>query len=864
MAINSPQQVEISRRGFLGEFARYGFGLTLSGLILPKVARAQENEPTNTNSPPPSRPDVSARTATVDEHQPAVRMSRLNLTTAHGVTLGYLATMGNAIARKHGQLDLRDAATIALLETGRLATLQLGGDEGDRKEVASEVKDLFSDLGPAVLYTAIADFTSTNVALEPKTLANKVNGSGDRHSSSKDEWETIVDARPALTKEALDAWVSHKEITADSLSRRLSQMVAITSVTAPFVTTLTSAAFWRDEFDDIAHLCTEIALASEVIRCINNGGEPQPQIEELKSNAAKTATEHLNGSWGYNQLGIALACNIQGLAGVGTPPNIYFLANHFPNEPLAWSKSQLLDVALAESQSLIFASIWLSKVTGEPAQHTWRNILKHQGAALALIANSFTEEELRTLTFGSGDKLAIRLIKHIHKIDKYENITALRDAIRTEIEATPTPFFQISIGQWIDSKLQALRRIKRSSPIIQSSVGEIEDLTAQELDRIDELQRGGFFRNLVESIKTGNQARVTAYLDKYLRWRETRLSQRLTLALTSIAGEAESEEDINEVLSRLGISSLFQIQRLSEDGGKIPAVERELRLLAHTLDKVASFDTRAERLKHATALLLEGLPPERALQQLGFLHREAFIDACTAIAGIAEPVEDDSLKTQAAQREPSAANNEYSAFDDLLSWIKDSWRDPRNLSEDTRDVVRVFASQLPAVHPVAISFTEVLRNYADVKNDRPVTREQLDKILNILPVLGFALASVADNAPGYILLERVLHDLFSQSFGSNVFTKHPSIKTELGYVAKTIASQSGMVFPFSSVSNLLQDGIQVVPLNDAAHKQGFGIRRAKLTSADTTRSHFMHLAAIGTIGLASAELHRLANKAAKP
>jgi hypothetical protein len=366
--MNTPQ-VEaknlISQREFLKKL-----GLALGLATLPSSLRAAEDSSTNVNTNnTTTSPSQDSPTNAIDLEQENNKISDLNLNSAHAVTAGFLMTIGHSLLKNHGHMSLQHAGIVNGLESTRLALL-LTGNQNDKDFAHNEIHELLVNTIPAVLLVVATDFASTSIALEPANIFKRV-----IDSLLNIDWRNLVNTRPDLSEMNIQPWQQHLELASNSLAQRVSQIVAVTSVAAPFTTTLSSAALFRDEIDDVAHLCIEIFLAQEIIQCIKEGFNPKEKYTELRATAANKATEYINGPWGYNQLGVALACNAQGLCGIGTPPNLWFAYRHLVEHTKGWLKSEAYGATLAEAHTLTLTAHWLSNVTGQTFVQTTRSVL---------------------------------------------------------------------------------------------------------------------------------------------------------------------------------------------------------------------------------------------------------------------------------------------------------------------------------------------------------------------------------------------------------------------------------------------------------------------------------------------------------
>lgn len=815
-------------------------------------------------------PDPWAAAGQVSHGQRHAPLSKVNIMSAHAVSTGFLGALGTAVVLNAGHISLQYAAFVNALETGRLAALACG-ESPDRTVAKHEIGHLLKDSLPALIMIAASDFAERGIALEPSVIAGRLDIAEDL---TLPEDERLAAARPGFSKENQASWQAHLAAVSERIGDRAAQMVAITSIAAPCATTLTSSAFWKDGFDDVAHLCMELALCRQVLECIKRGAEPGEHLTELKALAASDATEMLNGSWGYNQLGVALACNAQGLFGVGTPPNIWFAANHLSRDPLGCAVSEVKGLLLSETQTLLATGVWLSRCTGQGFFETCSELIANQYHMLGLIRKSFSEAELRSTSIGDGGRLVARLVPILHRRQDLQSIDQVMDAIREEIKKTPRPAFQLSLGEWLERMGGVYERIQRRFPLMRDRIGNIPNLSAEELDDIDQLRSGDFYRSLRASIDEDNAGAVHGHLEKYQRWRQNRLSQRIAVVLHTIAGgEGGHEGDLDDFIRGFGLTSEVQFDRnsfpvLTPENTR--AVAGELAILSKTLQQLTSFSSSQQQLSSAEKLYAEGSDIDGILRQLGYVHRHTVKQACDMLVSIGVPLENvlQFLKLPAEEASISGGNSDSSPplhsgnlAIRLLHWLKDSWEDPRNLSESTRDIIRVIATQLPAIPAFSITLSELLKQFARVEDNAPVSREQLSSILRVLPVLGFSVAALADNVPGYLILEEVMIGLFRQTFSAEALARVPSLNTRLGFVSKILASQSGMTLPFSSATNLLQDKVEVIPTDAPEYPQGFGIKRTKLSTGDTTSSWFMRFAAGGTIAFATLELNRLFSEA---
>jgi hypothetical protein len=374
-------------------------------------------------------------------------------------------------------------------------------------------------------------------------------------------------------------------------------------------------------------------------------------------------------------------------------------------------------------------------------------------------------------------------------------------------------------------------------------------------------------------MSSGNVRAVNGHFEKFQRWRQDLLSQRVAVVLHTIAGDdLEHDGDIDEFIRGFGLTSDIQFDPQSFPtyaAQNSRAIEGEIAILSRTLQQVASFEGESSRLRSARALYQEGVEIDSILKQLGYVHRDTLKQACDMLVGIGVPLENivEFLRPKQSDHSPIASSGDaYTGYAGNLLyrmglWLKDSWEDPRNLSESTKDIACVMLTQLPAIPALKISFTELLKQFANVKDDEPISREQLSKILTVMPALGYGVAALADNVPGYLILEGVILRLFQQTFSAEALAQVPHLNTRIGFISKIIASQSGMVFPFSSATNLLQDNIEILPTDDPEFALGFGVKRTKVNAKTTLQNFFMLLSAGATITGAGSAISNIVDEA---
>ncbi len=846
------------RREFLATCIAQGTGLYATGILgalaVPNLAQAA----------------VAGRAEAPGTGEEALQhtATSLDIVSAHAVTTGFLATLGTSVVNNGGQLSLTHASVVSGLEVARLIALSLGSDS-DRHKATEEIAEMAIDSAPALAMIAASDFAERGIALEPSVMAGRLRENGHLRIA---EDERLVSERPELSLDTQTKWEEHQLRVMMRLTDRVAQMIAITSLAAPFATTLTSAAFWKDGFDDVAHLCTELALARQVLASIAKKTDPAKALPQIKDQAAKDATEMLNGPWGYNQLGIMIACNAQGLFGVGTPPNLWYASNHLLRDPIGCARSEAKGFLLSETQTLIAASAWLAIVTGSDLFSTCRKVAANQYRMLGVIKKSFSEPELRAASLGDGRKLAARILPILHRKPGASVEETIRQ-IKDEVENTPTPALQLSLGEWIDRMRSVSERIIRRFPVTRQQVGDIPDMSAEELDNIEKLKQGEFHQSLLKAMSEENRSAVHGHLEKFQRWRQNRLAQRIAVVLHAIAGDSKGDEHkIDDFIKGFGLNSDLQFERetfSSLDDEHSRAVASEIRILSRAMGQVVSFKGTHDRFEAAKRLYSEGADVDSILSQLGYIHRETLKQACDMLVNIGVPLENIVANLQAADGGQKSEKNPHELVYSgslparITQWMADSWEDSRNLSESTRDIIRVIATQLPAIPAFKISFTELMKKMVNVESGASITESQLGRILQIFPAIGYGVAALADNAPGYLILEKVVTGLFLQTFPNETLDAIPHLRARLGLVCRVIASQSGMTFPFSSATNLLQNHIEIVPTDAPGYPQGFGIKRTKLTTGDTVSSRYMQLSAATTIAWATIELGQILAQASR-
>jgi hypothetical protein len=334
---------------------------------------------------------ASHEAASEHEAEPTEAFEALNRQTALPVATAFAAYIADG-AFFGGSFGPKSAAILNTLEAMRLATLHSQGGERGQHTAAHEFRENAKAATLAIPLVAISDFTTTAVHLDHETLFAK--------AKELVESDDVVEDRPALEASRED-WEAYLEHLNHRIVENVTEVQAITSILAPFITTYTSSAIADQLKETVLRNTYEQSYARAVVESKRAGTETTHEFAQ--SAAIERANELFNGKWGFTNLETTLAANIQGGVLAGDPPQLFGAAAHWGE----WGR-----LAKAEAFGLVNDAAMTYGLTA-----TWLQRAEALTGGQKELAEQFTAAYQQAtkvfggITFGSPDKRTMAALR---------------------------------------------------------------------------------------------------------------------------------------------------------------------------------------------------------------------------------------------------------------------------------------------------------------------------------------------------------------------------------------------------------------------------------------------------------------------
>ncbi|MCB0321519.1 MAG: hypothetical protein KDD60_11390, partial [Bdellovibrionales bacterium] len=434
-----------------------------------------------------------------------------------------------------------------------------------------------------------------------------------------------------------------------------------------------ASALYRDQITGIAHLLAEIQISQGVLHSLSQGDSPSEKKEAIRSAGLKRANSFLDGRLGFNQLGIALACNGQGHFGIGAPPNIWHSLRHLPNNPKGWLKMEGLGLLLSEAQSIIGIGLWLSHATGRGFLACSKALLQCQIHTARRLLKTAQESELRATTFGSGRHLNSRLVNILAKLENATSPAQVVKEIQQAIRAIPPTGIQFSMLNWWRDKLHVLEKLRETLPRACRDIEDIPALSRTEIFSNQPQKDGHFLQSLLKAVASNDTTIIMKHLEYYQDAVQSRHIRVLAYILSEIGFHGQNFEEA--LIDDHGLTA--EVHRaekralLGGGSGEVGSLERELRHLRTAVAQLSSGMERDELRKVALKTIQDGFDPRQLLQELGYLKRSTLREAADRIVDIRTPRED---LAHSVKEEPESIPNQVPRpTGDLREWILKAW-----------------------------------------------------------------------------------------------------------------------------------------------------------------------------------------------
>lgn len=780
----NPQR-KINRRNFMST-ATAGTALAVayaSGTFRPESVQAEQNAPLQ------SSPEANQVKQEEKHHN----------STANDVSAALIAgyfggLVGLAAAGKIG-FGPKTALLSMGMEGARLAALKGSGDNEAFNHDKKELTGGYSLLPVLVTFAETAShFRVDNDGIfKPERVERLFHEVTDQNELPEEP----------QTHDNLEEWQSFLEVRKSELIKVVSENAAVTTVLAPLGTTYTSASVARESFKRVRGILNDIHFADKVVSTLKpdvNADTPSTkviygdQIEEWKQQAFNQSIDDINGIGGYLQLNIALSSNLSGAWLAGDPPNFYFIQRH-PDLAL---KANAAGLVMSELASAAMNYSWLKSKLGwiDPKKFITEYV-HNQYKTLNKLKTSFTDQDLRDVSFNGGRQNAHRLFDQIKRYqDSHPNTEVLG---RIKVDQIPTFAF------FLDPKTLISQKIEVVTQMTKDAAAKVKGGKSKN-HLIDEDYKGRFdfedFLGFIESSKIqeileqqnpGSLNTLAGDLRKVRLDQTTSDATALIEEITNPAGDEEPKPFIEQLLEIPLLSASLSTSEISKKLKNVADQTREmhqLRSFRYELDTLANTYQRRkktrgrgmDRLMKDWDARKDEIDPEKHLQiadqirVIGEKRQRGFhtTDIIADLKSLAEEI------GNAAEPEQNEMEDLYRLLgalgpDDLRKPFEDAVLLTRNnretehhekklLEHQAQEVLFVLGTQLPVVPGLIHGVNRILPKLAGVGENGP-DLPQLKAMS--AAVLGFeaVTSAFADNVAAYLFAEGVLDDLMGNFYG---------------------------------------------------------------------------------------------------
>ncbi|EKD93951.1 MAG: hypothetical protein ACD_28C00016G0001 [uncultured bacterium] len=764
-------------------------------------------------------------------------------------------------------LGAQSAAEMSTLAFGRIAALALAGGPEGLKRAGHDLIEIGKGLLPLPILVTLSDITtSEHFRVDANAIFKSVKGALEADFNYKNVKRPEAGAN-------LSEWKEHLGKANKDLVTKSSQIAALTCVLAPLGTTYTSSSLANTLKEDILRILYEQSYAKTVIetreQLTGNGEEIKniQDIEELRKDVlfkkAKDRAEQLfNGRWGYSKMQLALAANIQGVEGLGDPPEIYFAIDHL-GDPIAIPISHAIGIAVSEIYTEVLNQLWLYMAdTGSEGSQFFSQFLENQLKVCEAVAETLSNKDEKDVAFKGGRNAAEQLIKVLK--DKGKDPSGEMAKIVSNL---PSARFQFDPAQYFREKKEILRGIAERKGQVNP-----EDFSDPET-----FAKSTTLKDLFDQVKKGDLKEAKKSMEAIGAWAQDKKAERVAELLQGmmeaemenpsiglqepLKGEEREDEDgfdyenpqqtvqreyRNDYYENLAAAGLLAEAGMNPNRGDTRdadsaqrAIERESKREKRKQEK-AQEERVAQIVEMGDQLMAEFLQlspvqqKERlgeALQIMGIAEDKKEMDT-TKLYDIIFKHTDKGTIDRALEKLIQIKGKE-----DVIPGLEDNIQSTRLkhkahfLTHNAREVVWALLTQIPSVPAIARIVEEFAPKIAGVKENETPSPEQLKSIVATVLGLTAAMSAVADNVAAYMFARGVLIMFFEKTFGNGIWAKHKGLKRKISIIAKKVAEFAGSGTKFGNGPNFSQEKCEI--LEDDSNGQGIGINRIQLPVRET-------------------------------
>lgn len=740
-----------------------------------------------------------------DEHAEEHASSTLNDISAYAITAAFSSLVG-VVASEKATFGPKTAAIMTSLGATRVGLLAATDAEGLKHEIEEHIGTVDGIPTPGgypllPVLVALADFAS-HVKAENDEIFKKEDVA--ERLAEEVEAGGIFEKRPD-EGDSKETWVRYYRSKKNEVIEATAQNAALTSVVAPITTTYTSASIAQGNFKKMLPLLKETHYAKRIVEVKESQESTRDriptitpdEIEIYESDAEQKALQNINGKDGYIHLNIALSTNLNGALGIGDPPLLYFFMRHRPD---VYAKASLVGLGMSEIATLTQNYAWISRSLGKQDAHKFfTQFLGSQLRATKAIWKSFTDGQLRDVSFGGASQVTETFVQKLEELDKLGgNFNENAQELRHRLNQTDHAYFFFDVKDFMEQKMKIISSMLSRGQ--DKHLGEEDDPTRFGYEEFVEMIESDSFIKAFQADGKDQDDQTESLLR--LLQSETK-NDAVALLGALLVNEGDSSVDVDEVVTRLmglpktktKIAAGLARRRINELVPQIQIAksgtegQQRIHYINSEWDNM-SISSRHRELDDARSQLTS-VPESEERSQL-----ESVLLKLSAFENLADE-EVKNLMEQASDLSTIIANNlkgdEYKAgltslhksFSAIgIREMKQAMEEAIRLHEGEelehhsksfighqgQEVLWVLLSQLPAVPSLVHTVEKILPKAVGVGEDGP-DANQLRIMTNAILASTAMVSAFADNVAAYLFAENILEDLYSKFYQDQYASK---------------------------------------------------------------------------------------------
>lgn len=874
---NTPTQKNtINRREFLKICATTSALFQLSPALA--FAKADYNQEKQT-------PDLNQKNIEVYEKLNDLPES-LDLASALSVFTGFCYHVLFKSAKQGIELSHISASTLNALAFGRIALLKTFGGHKGSELANEEIYEINHGLMPVPLLVGLSSLTTEALKVDEAKIFQSTQG------AINTEVVYRKTERPHLGKDHLNIWNKYLEKINQDLNTKVAQIAGVTATLAPIGTTYTSSALANKMKEDIHRIIYEQSYALTVIqekerierylttkkklfekygitckdleeimpqleangsnqksinllRKIIEKKKPLPQSLEIDTDftmiinillkpesiigkewVQKKALERsdlaMNGSRGFSKLMITLAANVQGTYGLGDPPEIYFAINHC-DKPTTIAKAHLSGLMYAQVSTLVLIGAWLKENQAFSPKFVTEFIADEFHTVQAIV---------KTIKEGLCFEKKAKTKKAFLEALESGGILGAAD-LRDLIKKLPEKYFELDFQKYFQEKLQILERFTQNGRAFSDLVHHVN------LSDIENLNKSNFLDKIRESLVTGDEQSLEKYLKKLDFIMQETKTTKLANLLEGLMERghytdqffeiARMAAEVNPEISdcQLQESTLIFSKKLEDtiatekaDRDITGSVHRTLSIVSEISNQLLEFNQHDQASRIEEVKIYLGVSSQDSAVKIKEILSKA--DNQTVLNALKQITKLEDSKDQTQEIHKEKGENELSIKFEILQ---------KALGHSAKEVLWALLTQIPSVAAISHLAKKVIPKIVGVEKNKPITPEQLKKIVTSVLTITMAMSGVADNVAGYMFCEGVLYSFFKETYGNDIFETNPNLESTIAILAKLIAEAAGNLSKVGNGPNFSQE--KTIAQMNKDNLQGILIKRVELKMSDT-------------------------------